>query len=50
MIIITGTPGTGKTSIARELAKRLNAVHIDLSRYVIEEDYIQIMTLIVQVL
>ena len=37
MIIITGTPGTGKTSIARELAKRLNAVHIDLSRYVIEE-------------
>ncbi len=37
VIVVTGTPGTGKTSVARELARRLGALHIDLSKYVIEE-------------
>ncbi len=31
VILITGTPGVGKTSVSNLLASRLNAVHIDLS-------------------
>lgn len=37
VIVITGTPGTGKSSVAKKLAERLNATHIDLSQYIIEE-------------
>ncbi|ABN69892.1 conserved hypothetical protein [Staphylothermus marinus F1] len=36
VVIIAGTPGTGKTTIARLLSKRINAVHVDVSRYVID--------------
>ncbi len=33
VIVITGTPGTGKTTIARELAKQLDMVHINLGEF-----------------
>lgn len=36
VIVVTGTPGVGKTSISRRLAEVLNALHIDLSSFVIE--------------
>lgn len=39
-IIITGTPGTGKTSVASVLAKLLGVKHIDLSSYAIEKGFI----------
>ncbi|MCD6301280.1 MAG: adenylate kinase family protein [Staphylothermus sp.] len=39
-IVITGTPGTGKTSVARALAKLLGVKHIDLSSYAIEKGFI----------
>jgi adenylate kinase len=40
VIIIQGCPGTGKTSISRKLSEILNALHIDLSKFVIEENLI----------
>ncbi len=36
VIIVTGTPGTGKTSVSRLLAEKLGCIHLDVSRYVIE--------------
>ncbi|HDO20088.1 MAG: adenylate kinase family protein [archaeon GB-1845-036] len=36
-IIIQGTPGTGKSTIAERLSKKLGIKHIDISRLVIEE-------------
>ncbi len=36
IIIVTGTPGTGKTSVSRLLAEKLGCIHLDVSRYVIE--------------
>lgn len=36
VIVVTGTPGVGKTHISQRLAKVLNALHIDLSSFVIE--------------
>jgi adenylate kinase len=38
VIIIGGCPGTGKTSISRKLSETLNAHHIDLSKFVIDEN------------
>ncbi|RLG77444.1 MAG: nucleotide kinase [Thermoprotei archaeon] len=37
IIAISGTPGVGKTAIARELAHRLNAIYLNLSNVVIEK-------------
>jgi adenylate kinase len=37
IIIVSGTPGTGKTSVSRRLAAEINGLHIDLSRLAIEE-------------
>ncbi len=36
VIVITGTPGTGKTSVSRKLVEKINGLHIDVSRYVID--------------
>jgi adenylate kinase len=33
VILVTGTPGTGKTTIARLISIKLNAEHIDLTTY-----------------
>jgi adenylate kinase len=44
VFVITGTPGTGKTTVSRILSKKLDALHIELSKYakmngyVLEED------------
>ena len=38
IIAVTGTPGTGKTTISKELAKKLSADHIDLNKYVLEHN------------
>lgn len=37
VIIIQGCPGTGKTSISKKLSQILNAFHIDISKFIIEE-------------
>jgi len=36
-IVISGTPGTGKTLVAKELSKLLNAKYVNLSELVISE-------------
>lgn len=37
VVLITGTPGVGKTAVSRLLTSRLNATHIDLSELVRRE-------------
>ena len=37
LIVITGTPGVGKTLISKILAEKLRAVHIDLNKMVLNE-------------
>jgi len=37
VIIISGTPGTGKTTVASILAKKIKGMHIDLSELVLKE-------------
>ncbi|WFO75453.1 adenylate kinase family protein [Desulfurococcaceae archaeon MEX13E-LK6-19] len=37
VIVVMGTPGTGKTTLAKMLAEKLGAVHIDLSELVLKE-------------
>lgn len=37
LIVITGTPGVGKTSISKILAEKLDAVHIDVNKLVLDE-------------
>jgi adenylate kinase len=34
--VVTGTPGTGKTTFSRQLSKRLGATHLELSRYALD--------------
>ena len=38
--IVTGTPGTGKTTVSTILSERLGARHIELSRFSIENGYV----------
>jgi adenylate kinase len=38
---ISGTPGTGKTTIAEELSERLNIPHIDVSQLSIRQGWIK---------
>jgi len=37
VILLTGTPGVGKTSIARRLSQQLDMVHVDISEFAIEK-------------
>ena len=37
IILVTGTPCVGKTSVSRKLAAKLNALHIDLAELVKRE-------------
>lgn len=38
--IVTGTPGTGKTTVSTILSKKLGASHIELSSFSIENGYV----------
>jgi adenylate kinase len=38
IIVVTGTPGVGKSTISKLLALRLSAVHIDLSEFALREE------------
>lgn len=40
VFVITGTPGTGKTTVSRLLSDKLEAHHVELSRYSKENGYI----------
>jgi adenylate kinase len=40
IIIITGTPGTGKTTISKILAGQINAKHVDISKLAQDESLI----------
>jgi adenylate kinase len=40
IIVITGTPGVGKTTIAKALAKRLNALYVSVGELVKDENLI----------
>jgi len=37
LVLITGTPGVGKTTVAREVAKRLGAAYINVAELVVSE-------------
>ena len=38
--IVTGTPGTGKTTVSTILSEKLGARHIELSKFAIENGYV----------
>lgn len=40
VIVITGTPGTGKTTVSGLLASRLKALHVDLGKLVVNENLV----------
>jgi adenylate kinase len=40
IIIVTGAPGVGKTSVCTVLASKLNATHIDVSELVLKENLV----------
>jgi adenylate kinase len=40
IILITGVPGTGKTTISKILARKLQAHHIDVSKLVFTENFV----------
>ncbi len=38
VILVTGTPGVGKTAVSRSLASKLGAIHVDVAELVKEEN------------
>jgi adenylate kinase len=40
VIIVTGTPGTGKTTFAKKLAQELHYAYMDLKDYAIREGFV----------
>ena len=40
IILITGVPGTGKTTISKILARKLQAHHVDVSKLVFSENFV----------
>jgi len=41
IIVITGTPGVGKTSVSRLLASKLGALHLDVTKLALEEGIVE---------
>lgn len=41
-ILVTGTPGVGKTEFSRLLAKRLGAVHLDVGEAALKEGFVKV--------
>lgn len=39
IIAVTGTPGVGKTTLSKELARKLFAEYIDLNRYILDHKH-----------
>ncbi|MCW4050088.1 MAG: adenylate kinase family protein [Candidatus Bathyarchaeota archaeon] len=39
-MVVTGTPGTGKTTLSKLLSNELGTVHIELSKYAMEKGFI----------
>lgn len=37
VVVVAGVPGTGKSTLSRWLARRLNGVHLNLTRFVLEK-------------
>ncbi|MBS7651191.1 adenylate kinase family protein [Candidatus Bathyarchaeota archaeon] len=37
LILVTGTPGVGKTTVSRIIAEKLNGIHVDVGRVALEE-------------
>ena len=37
VVIVTGTPGTGKTTLAKKLAKELNYKYVDVNKIIKKE-------------
>lgn len=36
IIVITGTPGTGKTTLSKNLARRLNFLYLDVNKFILK--------------
>lgn len=40
VILVTGTPGTGKTTFAKKLARDLNYAYVDLRELAVRDDFV----------
>ncbi|MEM4649717.1 MAG: AAA family ATPase, partial [Candidatus Bathyarchaeia archaeon] len=41
LILVSGVPGTGKTKFAKALAKKLNAIHVDVGEVALKNGFIK---------
>ncbi|MBS7629633.1 AAA family ATPase, partial [Candidatus Bathyarchaeota archaeon] len=37
LLLVTGTPGVGKTTVSRIIAEKLNGIHVDVAKVALEE-------------